>query len=96
MFADVQVTADASTPMPLVPKAAIQRVDNRTVVYLADADKPGQFIEHEVQVGEAGGDDVPVIEGLRPGDSIVTTGSFAVRAERERLGLRPDTGTAAP
>jgi len=96
MFADVQVTADASTPMPLVPKAAIQRVDNRTVVYLVDADKPGQFIEHEVQVGEAGGDDVPVIEGLRPGDSIVTTGSFAVRAERERLGLRPDTGTAAP
>ena len=96
MFADVQVTADASAPVPLVPKAAIQRVDSRTVVYLADEERPGQFIEHEVQVGEASGDDVPVIEGLRPGDSIVTTGSFAVRAERERLGLRPDTGTAAP
>jgi cobalt-zinc-cadmium efflux system membrane fusion protein len=96
MFADVQVTADASTPTPLVPKAAIQRVDNRTVVYLADQDKPGQFIEREVHVGEASGDDVPVVEGLRPGDSIVTTGSFAVRAERERLGLRPDAGTSAP
>jgi plastocyanin domain-containing protein len=31
------------------------------------------------------------VSGVQPGDVVVTEGSFFVRAERERLGLRPTT-----
>jgi hypothetical protein len=34
------------------------------------------------------GDNVSVLSGVQPGDTIVTDGSFAVRAERDRFGLR--------
>lgn len=36
-----------------------------------------------------------VTAGLQPGDVVVTEGSFFIRAERERLGLRPAAATAA-
>jgi plastocyanin domain-containing protein len=34
------------------------------------------------------------VSGVQPGDLVVTEGSFFVRAERERLGLRPAASTA--
>jgi hypothetical protein len=37
---------------------------------------------------------VEIVSGIQPGDLVVTEGSFFVRAERERLGLRPAVGTA--
>jgi plastocyanin domain-containing protein len=66
----------------------VQTVGDRTVVYLAVPAEPGRFIEREVRLGPAAGDKVEVIAGVQPGDAIVTDGSFSVRAERERLGLR--------
>jgi len=36
-----------------------------------------------------------VLTGMNPGDRVVTEGSFAVRAERDRLGLRPTQAPAA-
>jgi plastocyanin domain-containing protein len=34
------------------------------------------------------------VSGVQPGDVVVTAGSFFVRAERERLGLRPAASTS--
>jgi plastocyanin len=74
----------------------VQNVGDRTVVYLANPKEPGQFIEREVRLGQASGGQVEVASGVQPGDVIVTEGSFFVRAERERLGLRPaPMGTTA-
>ena len=75
--------------MPMVPRAAVQNVGDRTVVYLVASMKPGTFVEREVRLGAAAGDQVSVMSGVRPGDVVVSEGSFSVRAERERLGLRP-------
>jgi len=36
------------------------------------------------------------VSGVQPGDVVVTEGSFFVRAERERLGLRPAASQANP
>jgi hypothetical protein len=71
-----------------IPRTAVQNVGDRTVVYLAPPQTPGEFIEREVQLGTAAGELVSITAGLRPGDVIVTAGSFSVRAERDRLGLR--------
>ena len=73
----------------VVPRAAIQMIGNRSVVYLADPSQAGRFIEREVQLGAAVGEDVEVTRGLQAGDSVVIKGSFSLRAERDRVGLRP-------
>ena len=73
---------------------AVQNVGDRTVVYLVDPGKPGTFIERDVRLGTADGDKISVISGIQAGDVVVTEGSFSVRAERERLGLRSSDGTS--
>ena len=73
-------------------------IGGRAVVYLADSGVPGRFIEREVQLAGENGNDVTIANGIQTGDSVVVKGSFALRAERERLGLRPGaaSNSAAP
>lgn len=92
MYADVVVTGTSGTSMPRVPRSAVQYVGDRTVVYLANPKDPGKFIEREVRLGQPSGEQVEISSGVLPGDVVVTEGSFFVRAERERLGLRPAPG----
>jgi RND family efflux transporter MFP subunit len=89
MYADVLVARGGAQAGLVVPRSAVQNVGDRQVVYLVNPAKPGTFTEREVRLGAASGDPVEVRSGLQPGDVVVTDGSFFVRAERERLGLRP-------
>lgn len=86
MFAEA-VFDEAASKGPIIPRAAVQNVGNRTVVYLVDSRQPGRFIERQVQLGAATGENLSVVSGVEVGDIVVTQGSFAVRAERERLGM---------
>jgi multidrug efflux pump subunit AcrA (membrane-fusion protein) len=95
MFADVTIEAKGSGTAALIPHAAVQDVENQTAVYVADPQQPGRFIEREVRLGPRSGNDVAVLSGVKPGDRVVAEGSFAVRAERDRLGLRPTEAPAA-
>ncbi len=89
MYADVQVeTPRTTTQSVLVPRSSVQNLGDRTVVYLSDPREPGRFTEREVRLGSVSEDRVVVLAGVQPGDSIVTSGSFSLRAERERRGLR--------
>jgi cobalt-zinc-cadmium efflux system membrane fusion protein len=89
MYADVVVAGVSGTSGPRVPRNAVQNVGDRTVVYLANSKDPGKYVEREVRLGQTSGEQVEVVSGVQPGDVVVTEGSFFVRAERERLGLRP-------
>ena len=40
------------------------------------------------------GNNIAVVSGVQPGDTIVADGSFGIRAERDRLGLRVSDSTA--
>jgi membrane fusion protein, heavy metal efflux system len=96
MYADVIVArASGGASVLVVPRSAIQNVGDRTVVYLANPKEPGTFTEREVRLGEASGEQVAITAGLQPGDVVVTDGSFFIRAERERLGLRPMGASAS-
>jgi RND family efflux transporter MFP subunit len=88
MYADMQVGEPRRSGAPAVPRTAVQMIGDRAVVYLVNPQERGRFIEREVRLGETTGDRVAVLAGLKPGDVVVTSGSFALRAERERLGLR--------
>jgi membrane fusion protein, heavy metal efflux system len=95
MFADVTIEGPEHTSTVRIPRSAVQNVDNRTVVYLPDRRQAGRFIEREVHLGDVSGTDVDVVSGLQHGDTVVSEGSFFLRAERERLGLRP-AGASQP
>jgi len=97
MYADVVVVVAGTSGRPdlRVPRNAVQNVGDRTVVYLANPKAPGTFIEREVRLGQTSGEQVEVTSGIQSGDVVVTEGSFFVRAERERLGLRSGSATSA-
>jgi cobalt-zinc-cadmium efflux system membrane fusion protein len=95
MYADVVVIGAPGASMPRVPRSAVQNVGDRTVIYLTNPKEPGKFIEREVQLGAVSGDYVDVASGIQPSDVVVTAGSFFVRAESERLGLRPAASTSS-
>jgi multidrug efflux pump subunit AcrA (membrane-fusion protein) len=62
----------------------VQAIGDRMVVYVAQPDDAGRFIERPVKVGAAMGDYMQVLEGVKPGDRIVTEGSFLLRSEAMR------------
>jgi RND family efflux transporter MFP subunit len=94
MYAEVVTAGAGAHDVALIPRSAVQNVGDRTVVYVANPDAANSFIEREVRLGSVSGDEVEVLTGVAAGDSVVTQGSFLVRAERERLGLRSPAATA--
>jgi RND family efflux transporter MFP subunit len=96
MYADVIITGMPGAVVPMVPRAAVQNTGARTVVYLADPAESGRFIEREVRLGSSSGEMIEVTSGVQVGDRVVIQGSFHVRAERERLGLRPPVAAGEP
>ena len=95
MYAEMQV-GEASADRVMVPRGAVQVIGDRSVIYLSDPTANGRFIEREVRLGVATGDQVEIVSGVQSGDSVVIKGSFALRAERERLGLRPTVPAGQP
>ena len=71
--------------MTLVPRSAVQPLGETSVVYLPLAEGEGRFVERAVTLGSAVGDAIQVLKGLKPGDRVVTEGSFFLRAEAGRL-----------
>jgi len=93
MLAEASFTGAAGgAAVVQVPRSAVQQVADRSVVYVVNPANDREFLERSVRLGEVTGNSVAVLAGLDPGATVVTDGSFHVRAERERLGL----GAPAP
>lgn len=61
-----------------VPKESLQGNPANRHVYLKHVKIPNAFERANVQVGDASGDRVEIIEGLYPGDEVVTRGSYSL------------------
>lgn len=83
-FAELRLKGPVAAGGLLVPRTAIQRVGDQTVVYVAVSGRSGTFQERPVRLGQTTGANVEILAGLAPGDTVVSEGSFFVRAERER------------
>jgi cobalt-zinc-cadmium efflux system membrane fusion protein len=83
MFVQVAFETGSGQRRTLVPRTAVQTVGERSVVYVR-ADEEGRFIERSVKLGPIVGDHVQIDEGVKPGERIVTEGSFFLRAEAAR------------
>ncbi len=71
MYMDMVFQAAGGAKVPVVPKAAIQQVRTEQVVYIPVSGQAGHFIERDVK-------------NVKAGDTVVTEGSFLVRAEALR------------
>lgn len=96
MLVDVEMTNDAGAATLVMPRAAVQQVGARAIVFVPAASPAGTYVPREVRLGAIVGDDVEVREGVAAGEAVVTDGAFALKAEWERIGGRLPTLEASP
>ena len=79
MFGEVKVVAPDRSGLPVVPTLALVTQGAATVVFVQTA--PGRFVLRPVQVTNDDGATAIVLDGLRPGEVVVTRGSLLLSAE---------------
>jgi cobalt-zinc-cadmium efflux system membrane fusion protein len=86
MFATVSIARGVPRAGVLVPAAAVQLLDNKTVVFVARPDGKGGavFERRDVEVGTKVGEQTHILNGVKPGETVVTEGAFAVKSEFAR------------
>jgi cobalt-zinc-cadmium efflux system membrane fusion protein len=86
MFADVFIPTTSATSAVVVPGAAVQDIEGKPVVFVQrDAT---HFEKREVTLGERGDQETQILAGVRPGEKVVTVGSFYLKSAsmREQIG----------
>lgn len=78
-FARVAVTPADQRNGIIVPASAVQRQKDQNVVFVEEGD--GVFKSRDVKVGERSRDAVSIVDGLKPGERVVTNGAFALLSE---------------
>jgi cobalt-zinc-cadmium efflux system membrane fusion protein len=79
MFARLRLDIGDANPFLAIPKEAVVEVDGKHFVYLVEA--PDTYVKHEVRVSTVSSDTVRVLEGLSPGQRIVTKGAVLVKGQ---------------
>jgi cobalt-zinc-cadmium efflux system membrane fusion protein len=78
MYATVSILLEESRALG-VPRSAVLRLGDRTVVFVEKGPAPGGLLRFEprnVRIRDGGGDAVAVTEGLAAGDRVVTGGAI--------------------
>ena len=79
MYANVKIYGGAKDDVIVIPVEALIRTgrEERVVIALGD----GRFESRTVTAGIESGDWVAIIEGIQPGDRVVTSGQFLIDSE---------------
>lgn len=79
MYATVGIAPEAGTAVVTVPAEAVQRADERTVVFVPAGEN--SFRAVDVEIGRQAGDSVEIVSGIEAGQEVVTHGSFLLKSE---------------
>ncbi|HZD04756.1 MAG TPA: efflux RND transporter periplasmic adaptor subunit, partial [Longimicrobiales bacterium] len=91
MLASVTIhPAGPSARILAIPAAAVQRIDDRPVAFVRAG--PGRFRVRRLTTGIEQEGYVEVVEGLQPGDTVVTRGSFLLKSELLKATFAEDEG----
>jgi RND family efflux transporter MFP subunit len=80
MYVSVSFTTPGASTV-VVPRSAVQAIGDRQVVFVPARNEEGKFIQRQVRLGSPIGDNYSVLSGLKLGETVVTEGSFFLRAE---------------
>jgi multidrug efflux pump subunit AcrA (membrane-fusion protein) len=96
MFARVAVVVGKHSDVPLIPKDAVFKRENKNYCYLAKADEKGQsrIYMTELQLGYFDGQNYEVVSGLAAGDRVVDR-ELVVLKDRTEVKLSNPEGEAA-
>lgn len=66
-----------SQDRPVVPVVAVSRIGGLYFVFVAESDQKGGYVVHQkpIQVGQIVGNDYVVLDGIKPGDKVVVSGT---------------------
>jgi cobalt-zinc-cadmium efflux system membrane fusion protein len=79
MLASAEFTTGDGIPAVLVPQEAIQQVNGEDVVFVRMA--PDRFRVQAVQMGENMRGKIRILQGLKPGEQVITHGSFIAKSQ---------------
>jgi multidrug efflux pump subunit AcrA (membrane-fusion protein) len=79
MLASAEFATGAGIPTVLVPQEAIQQVNGQDVVFVRVA--VDRFRVQAVQTGENARNKVRILQGLKPGEQVITQGSFIAKSQ---------------
>jgi len=86
MFARISVPTIEEREAVVVPADAVQQVNNQPVVFVRQS--ATRFERRDVRLGASAGDVVEILDGVKPGETVVAAGSFYLKTAllRERIG----------
>ncbi|MCU1254291.1 MAG: efflux transporter, family, subunit [Candidatus Angelobacter sp.] len=90
MFVNVQLKTPAGKGVT-IPAASVFHAGSRNLVFVSKGE--GNFEPREVELGSRMGDEVVVLKGLKPGESLVTSANFLIDSEAQ---LQAAAGAFAP
>jgi Cu(I)/Ag(I) efflux system membrane fusion protein len=96
MFANVTIDATRTIDAVVIPTQSVVRTGVREQVFVVRA--PGKFEPREVTLGVSSGPWVQILEGVQPGEEVVTSALFLIDSEsklREATAKMLDAGSAA-
>ena len=79
MLAHARIALGAARPSVTIPRDAVQRVGAVAVVFVQLG--AGEYETRRVTLGVADGDRIEVVAGIKPGEAVVTQGSFLLKTE---------------
>jgi len=83
MFATVELVLAADAPPVLaVPEDAVQELDGRKLIFVAENDT--EFAARPVELGRASGGMVEVVSGLKEGERYAAKGAFILKSELKK------------
>lgn len=88
MLASVQIEARGSKPQLTIPLDAVQQVNDQDVVFTKKSDD--RFEVRPVRISEPVNGRVVVMDGLKPGDMVVTRGAFVVKSQLLKSSLESE------
>ena len=82
MYATAEIITQPVSDAILVPREAVIDTGTQQIAFVMDPISANHFQPRNVRIGIAGDDDkVQIVEGLAPGDQVVTSGQFLMDVE---------------
>ncbi len=88
--ASIRAASAGASRAIVVPDEAVQTVEGQASVFVPIDESRRTFCRHPVTVGEAVGDAIPVLSGLKEGDLVAISGTFILKAEHGKSAASHD------
>lgn len=94
MYSNVEIRSPVQQPAVAIPEQAVIRSGERNVAIIALGN--GYFESRDVELGAAGGGYVEILQGIQPGEEVVTSSQFLIDSESNLRSALGAMGGGAP